>query len=327
MKIIRSAVGSMPSWGLIEEMQKSGIEVIGIDANPLSFGLELTKKSYVVPLANDPDFITEICKIIDKEHPDAILSGPEEELLVLSKHKELLHNKGVLLLCPDHESVEICSDKCKTHTFFNSIGVPTPIMYYFVNRTHHAILTRIESTKFPCIVKPRFGRGSSDIHIARNVDELSFYERQVTEPIIQEFIRGDEYTVDVLADESGNMLSVVPRLRIDTESGISVKGKTVYDKEIIDYCVKIAKELKLFGPSCIQCIRSESGLKFIEVNTRFGGGSILSIKADPTIILNLIKMVRGEETSPSKGFKRLTMLRYYSEVFVEKEVSRAGSFL
>jgi len=290
--------------------------VIGIDANPSSFGLQLLQNSYVVPMANDSNFITEIFKIIDKEHPDAILSGPEEELLILSKHKELFNDKGVLLLCPDYKYVHICSDKLKTHEFFNSIDVPTP-----------AIFKDTQSANVPCIIKPRFGRGSVDTYIAGNKEGIRYYLEKVNEPIIQEYINGDEYSVDVLADDSGNVLSVVPRLRIDVESGISVKGKTVYDREIIDHCIKITKELKLFGPSCIQCFRNEGGLKFIEINTRFGGGSILSIKADPTIIPNLIKMVKGEETSPSNGFKNgLTMLRYYSEVFVENEVARAGSF-
>jgi carbamoyl-phosphate synthase large subunit len=60
-------------------------------------------------------------------------------------------------------------------------------------------------------------------------------------------------------------------------------------------------------------------VKFIEINTRFGGGSILSIKADPTILINLIKLIKGEKTDPSVNFKEaLTMMRYYSEIFVNK---------
>jgi carbamoyl-phosphate synthase large subunit len=305
IKLIRSAVGSMPSWGLIEELQNAGVEIIGIDSTPLSFGLYLLKRNYVVPRGDDSNYITEILKIIDKEQPDAILSGPEEELLTLSRNKKKIEAQGTLVLCPDYKPVEICADKNKTDELFERIGIPTPELF-----------TDPDSVKFPCIIKPRFGRGSSDIHIAKNKEELHFYLKKLEAPVIQEFVQGDEYTVDILADEEGNALSVIPRLRLGIESGISVKGKTVYDKEIIDYCRKIAKGLKLFGPSCIQCIRSEEEVKFIEVNTRFGGGSILSIKADPAIIPNLVKMIKGEEPEPSEGFKEgLVMMRYLSEVF------------
>lgn len=312
IKIIRSAVGSMPSWGLIGELQKAGVEVIGMDSNPLSFGLYLLKESYIVPRGDNPNFIEEILKIIDKEQPDAILSGPEEELLTLSKNKSRIEERGTLLLCPDYKYVEICADKKKTNEVFERIRVSTPEIF------------DLDYPKFPCIIKPRFGRGSSNIYVAKDEEDLHFYLKKIEEPIIQEFVQGEEYTVDILADKDGNALSVVPRLRLHTESGISVKGKTVYDKEIITYCKKIAKELKLFGPSCIQCIRSKEGVKFIEVNTRFGGGSILSIKADPTIIPNLIKMIKEEKPEPSGGFKEdLVMLRYYSEVFILEEEIKA----
>ena len=43
-----------------------------------------------------------------------------------------------------------------------------------------------------------------------------------------------------LADKKGNSLSIIPRSRLYTESGISVKGKTVYDSEIIYYAKKIS---------------------------------------------------------------------------------------
>ncbi len=316
IKIIRSAVGSLPSWGLIEELQKAGVEIIGIDSNPLSFGLYHLKRNYVVPRGDDPNFIREILKIIDKEQPTAILSGPEEELLTLSKNKRKIEERGTLLLCPDYEYIEICADKKKTNEVFKRIRVPTPEIF------------DSSSAKFPCIIKPRFGRGSSNIYVAKNEEDLRFYLKKIEEPIFQEFVQGEEHTVDILADKDGNALSVIPRLRLHTESGISVKGKTVYDKEIIDYCKKIAKELKLFGPSCIQCIRSKEGVKFIEVNTRFGGGSILSIKADPTIISNLIKMIKEENPESSKEFREgLVMLRYYSEVFIlEEEIKKSGEF-
>lgn len=314
--IIRSAVGSMPSWGLIEKLQSAGVEIIGMDSNPLSFGLYLLKKSYVVPRGDNPNFIKEILKIIDKEQPNAILSGPEEELLTLSKNKERIEERGTLPLCPDYEYVKTCADKKKTSEVFNRIKIPSP-----------KIFDDTSLVEFPCIIKPRFGRGSSNIYVGKNEEDLRFYLKKIEEPVIQEFVQGEEYTVDILADRDGNALSIVPRLRLGTESGISVKGKTVYDKEIIDYCKKIAKELKLFGPSCIQCIRSKEGVKFIEVNTRFGGGSILSIKADSTIIPNLIKMTTDEKPEPSSGFKEgLVMLRYHSEVFILEEEIKKFNF-
>lgn len=307
IKIIRSAVGSLPSLGLIRELARHGVEVIGIDAALLSFGFHVLAKGYVVPKGDSPGFIQSILKIIDTERPDAIISGPESELLTLSKNKRDIEQRGALLLCPDYKYVSICADKMKTYEAFRTLNIPYPGLY--IER----------KVKFPCVVKPRIGRGSLGVYIARSEKELDFYVDMVKEPIIQEFIKGREYSIDMLTDKNGDALSIVPRLRLDVESGISTKGVTVYDKEIITYCRKIAKHLKLFGPSCIQCIRDVKGLKFIEVNARFGGGSILSMKSDPSIIPNLIKMIKRERPCPSKGFKEgLVMLRNYSEVILSE---------
>lgn len=304
--IIRTAVGCLSAVALIYELKRAKVKVVGTDCNPLSAGLYLCDKSYVVPRGEDPTFIEEILKICKVEKPIAIISGPEEELLTLSRNKRIFNELDILLLCPDHKTIKICADKLLTYKTFKKLNVPTPKIY------------NLENVEFPCIVKPRHGRGGREVYKAENPDELHLHLKKIKNPIIQEFVNGVEYTVDTFADLNGNPLSVVPRARLQTESGISIKGVTVHDAEIIEQCKKMVKKLKLIGPACFQCLKENDGeIKFIEINPRFGGGSILSIKADPTIIPNLIRIIKGEPPSPSAGFREgLVMLRFYSEVFL-----------
>jgi len=303
--VIRSAVGCLSAMALIKELQKENVKVIGIDCNPLSAGLYLCDKGYVAPKGDDPKFLDEILKICKIEKPNAILSGPEEEILVLSKNKKLFEELKILVLCPSYDTVKVCVDKAKTYRVFERYGIPTPRMY------------RKDDVEFPCVVKPRFGRGGKAVFKVNDMDELSLYLKKVSDPLIQEYVEGIEYSVDTFADLDANPLSIVPRIRIKVESGITVKGMTIYDEKIIECCEKIVEKLKLIGPACIQCIKDNDGtVKFTDINPRFGGGSILSIKADPTIIPNLIRIIKGEPPVPSDGFKEgLIMLRYYSEVF------------
>ena len=311
--ILRSAVGSPPSMSLINELRKQDVKVIGLDSNPLSAGLYLCDKGYLVPKGDDPKFLEEIIRICKIEKPNMILSGPEEEILTLSKNKNIFEKQNILVLCPDYKDVLVCVDKQKTYKLFKTLDIPTP-----------QVFSR-DIVKFPCIVKPRFGRGSKDVYIAKNRNELKLYLSIVKKPIIQEYVTGTEYSIDVFSNLDGTPLSILPRIRIQTESGISIKGKTVYDKKLIDYCKKITKKLKLIGPSCIQCIKNDNGVKFLEINTRFGGGSILSIKANPSIISNLIRLAKGEIPISNSSFKEgMIMLRYYDEVFLrENEILSA----
>jgi carbamoyl-phosphate synthase large subunit len=300
MKIIRTAVGSMVTWGMIEELQKLGIEVIGVDADFWSYAFELLDNYYVIPKANKPDFIKKLFGIAKYEKVDAIISGPEEELLILSKWRETFEREGIMILCPEYESIEFCIDKLKLNEFLRGNGIPVPKIY-----DEKEISSDYENAPHTKL-KWRFGRGGKKI------------ETQIENYLLhQEYIKGIEYSVDVLADKEGNTLNMVPRIREKVVDGKSVMCKTIVDKEIMTYCRKIVKKLKLFGPSCIQCIENEKGIYFIDINPRFGGGSILSIKADPTFLFNLIQLIKGEIPIPSNTFKEgLTMMRYYKEVYI-----------
>ena len=47
-----------------------------------------------------------------------------------------------------------------------------------------------------------------------------------------EFLSGNEYTIDVLCDLKGEILSIVPRKRLQIKAGISSKGKIIIQKLI-----------------------------------------------------------------------------------------------
>jgi carbamoyl-phosphate synthase large subunit len=306
--ILKSSVGSPPAMALVNELKKNGIKVIGVDSDPLSAGLYLCDKGHVIHNADHPKFIDDILRICDIEKPNLMLPGPDLGILKISKIKELLAKRGVLVLCPDYDTTSIFVNKKMTYQKLESLGIPIP-----------KIFTK-KSLKFPCVIKPSYGSGGKDVYFVRNKTEFNSHISKVKQPVIQELLVGTEYTVDIFSDLDGIPLSIIPRKRIQTESGVSIKGVTVYDKIIIDYCDKIARKLRLIGPSCIQCIKNKRSVKFIEVNLRFGGGSILSLKADPSIVSNLIKIGRGEKPTPSKNFEiGLTMLRYYKEVFVPSD--------
>jgi len=307
LTLLRTAVGSLPSLGLIEELQDHGFRVVGADADSAAYGLLYLDDSYVVPPGDSPEFTDAMKRIAAAEDVNAILPGPESEIRSLSRQKEAFREQAAMVLCPDAAAVSTCIDKSKTHDAFERADVPVPEQY------------SRESIDFPCVVKPRMGGGSSGVNVAHSEAQAQVYASQLADPIFQEYVEGPEYTVDVLCDRGGRTLSVVPRRRHGVESGKSVTGETVRRKDIIDHCKTIAREVDLFGPACIQCIDGENGLRFIEVNTRFGGGAVLSIQADDSILPNLERLIRGEAGVESDGFREnLVMVRNYTELYAER---------
>jgi carbamoyl-phosphate synthase large subunit len=298
----------MPTKGLVDQLQEVGATVIGVDAEPYSYGLVYADDGYVVPRGDDPAFVDELLSVVRSESVDALLLSPESEVLAVSKQREHFESAGCLPLCPSHDVVQRCTDKRRAHECAAELGVPSPPTY-----------ESVETAEFPCIVKPQYGRGSTGVHVAQNREELAVYASNVEDPIFQEFIPGTEYTVDVLADRDGTVLSVVPRERVGVESGKSVTGKTVADEQLREYSRRIASSWELFGPSCLQFIRGDRGLQFIEANTRFGGGAVLSLHADRNLIPNLVALIEGSETRVSETYETgLVMLRNYEQLFVEE---------
>ena len=147
ISVLRTAAGSPAAVGMIKALRRRNIRVIGTDCNPLSAGFHFCDSSYVTPWGDDPQFISRLLAICDIEKPHAIISGPEEEVLTLSKNKRHFNKRDVVVLTPDYEAVAICADKLATDAFFRQTHVPT-LTYYAV--------------RFPAI-KPRFGRGGTDV--------------------------------------------------------------------------------------------------------------------------------------------------------------------
>lgn len=158
----------------------------------------------------------------------------------------------------------------------------------------------------------------------RNAEELKFFIRYVPDAIVQEFITGEEYKMDILVDPSGRVRSVVPRLRLETKAGEISKGVTVKNIDIINAGKKVVEALPgAVGCITVQCFLTTGGeIKLIEINPRFGGGIPLSIKAGANFPRWIIEMYRGRdiETITDSWVDGLVMLRYDDEIFTMKEM-------
>jgi carbamoyl-phosphate synthase large subunit len=136
--------------------------------------------------------------------------------------------------------------------------------------------------------------------------------------IYQEFLPGDEYTIDVMSDLEGNPIISVPRIRLQTKSGISTKGKILLDKELIEESMKIVKKLRIIGPSCIQMKKDNLGqFKLVEINPRLGGGTIFTTLAGANFPRMVVDLVEGKKIDPPK-ISEITVLRYFEEIVLDE---------
>ncbi|HHV27337.1 MAG TPA: ATP-grasp domain-containing protein [Tissierellia bacterium] len=291
--------------------------VVGVDSGNLAPATYFVDEFYKVPRCDEKNYVNCLIDICKKEKVDMIVPLYEKEFLKLCDSRKLFEEIGTVLLLSHKKIIEICNDKLESYKFFIENDIKTPFTYDMKS-------IKKKEVSFPLIIKPRDGMGSKGVFIVKNEKELNFFIDYVKNPIVQEFVEGTEYTIDVLCDLKGKVISVVPRERIEVRSGEVSKSKIVKNSNIInatlDLCNKlnIDSDIKPVGPLTIQCIVNKSDdIKFIEVNPRFGGGVPLTFEAGVSYQKYFEKMVNGEDIlSIINDFKEITMLRFDDAVFI-----------
>jgi carbamoyl-phosphate synthase large subunit len=129
------------------------------------------------------------------------------------------------------------------------------------------------------------------------------------------------YTLDLLADLTGRVVSVVPRQRLRVVSGESVVGRTVEAPVLVDRAVALSTSLGLVGHNTLQCFFEDAEPLWIEVNPRFGGGAALGFAAGVDTPRLLVEWLQGAPVVPRLGqYERgLTMYRYSTDLYVRGE--------
>ncbi|MCL6494751.1 MAG: ATP-grasp domain-containing protein [Ignavibacterium sp.] len=273
-----------------ETLQRMGLKgkIVAADMAKNAPALYVADEMELVPPVLDESYISVLKGLCVKHAIKLLVPLIDNELLILSKYKDDFMDVGTRVLVSSELVNQICFDKRKTHFFFKEAGVETPYLYDIDD-----IMNNNVDINFPLIIKPAKGSRSIGVNIVNSIEELQFYFKCIEEPIIQEFVVGEEYTLDVFADFSGKVISVVPRLRIETRSGEVSKGLTVKNYDIINAGKMVVESLPgAEGCITVQCILTpDNVIKFIEINPRFGGGFPLSARAGalfPQWIIELI---------------------------------------
>jgi carbamoyl-phosphate synthase large subunit len=246
--------------------------IIVTDIDPLAPALHVADTYYIVPRVTDPAYIPTILEICQREKINLVFPLIDPDIPVLANHKSTFEATGIRLAVVPLSAVDIVNDKWQTHKFFQKLGVPTP-KSWLPEHFPKDIDTKL------LFVKPRFGSAAKNTFLVRNQEELDFFVKYVPQPIIQEYITGDEITNDVVCDLESSVLAIVSRQRIEVRWGEVAKGVTIYNPYIIDMCKKIAEALPSTGPITVQCIIYKDTPFFIEINARIGGGFPLGIAA------------------------------------------------
>jgi carbamoyl-phosphate synthase large subunit len=177
------------------------------------------------------------------------------------------------------------------------------------------------SWTYPVIVKPRTGSGSRDISAIVSADELKT-ALSAAEPgagfLVQEYLPGEEYSVDMLSDTDGRVVAGVPRVRARVDSGVSVAGRTLHDRELEQFGATVATTVGLTYISNVQVRRDSDGEPaLLEVNPRVPGSLSLTIASGVDMPRLALDALRGRPLPEHAEFVEKAMVRFLDERFLD----------
>ncbi|WP_025209247.1 ATP-grasp domain-containing protein [Hippea sp. KM1] len=293
---------------LVRNFQKYA-KVYTCDMNPeMSAACQVSDGYFRVPKVNDKNYIEILLDYCLKNNINIVIPTIDPELIILSKAKTDFKKNNILIAISSLNICEMFYSKRKTEYFFKKIKLKTP-----------RVIDNLKDATYPLFAKLENSSSSVGATKVESYEEAIILKKKNPLYVFQEYIEGEEYTVDVFVNREGKVISIVPRLRIEVRSGEVSKGKTVKDAHIIGQIKKLFKHLNgVYGAITVQLFKKEGELFFIEINPRFGGGYPLSYLAGSDFAKYLIKDYLGENLEYSENWKNnLIMLRYDAEVLVD----------
>lgn len=244
-------------------------------------------KFVVSPYCFEDTYVPFILNYCVSNNITAVISVYDVDVGVLSKYKKLFKEHGITLVMPDSSFVEICNDKWKTYLFLKDNHFYTPLTFLGIDSVKNAL--KSGEISFPVVVKPRFGNGSIGVNIAENQEELTvFYEKTKRSilnswlsfesssekeiVIFQQFIKGDEYGVDIINDLKGSFVTSIVKKKHGMRSGETDAATIIENNKIFLETKKIALLSNHIANLDCDGFLLDNHFYILEMNPRFGGG-------------------------------------------------------
>jgi carbamoyl-phosphate synthase large subunit len=245
-------------------------------------------KHYEVEPISSQTWSQQLKSAIEAERVTHILPAHDEVIVPLLENERLL---GAKIVASGLETCRVARSKRETVKRLTGV-LPVPTIF--------DVSSAVED--FPVFLKPDRGQGSRGALVARTREELDVALARDASLVIQEYLPGEEYTVDCFSDREKGLLYAAGRKRIKITSGIASRSQFVQNTRFADYARRIHKALPFWGAWFFQLKASAEGeLKLLEVAPRIAGTSGLSRTSGVNLpLLGLYESDRIEVSIPNE---------------------------
>lgn len=319
--ILVTGAGALLGQGILRLLQIADFskKIYTTDPDPRSTGHWLGDYAITVPMANDPNFIDSIKKIVETYNIDALLVGTDVELPILSRYKDEFSKKyNCKIVVSSEEVINIANDKFLTAAFLEKNNFPFP---FSVMANDKEKLNEIEQKfGFPLFAKPFDGARSIGAKKIVNHNELMDIYSPGSNLVVQQFLSDTEgeFTSGCLV--INRKCKAIVTLKRDLRDGNTYRAYIDDETSKYDnYIIPIAEKLNPDGPVNFQ-FRILNGKPVIfEINCRFSGTTPLRHYFGFNEVEALLNHYLFGKEIELPTLKNGIVLRAWSDIFIEED--------
>lgn len=341
--VMFTACGSQFAPGIVKCFKNNGereIRVIGGDMNDHPTNKYIVDAFYVLPPATAVNYVDEILAICKKEKVDILFPQMSSELVAIEEKLDLFKEIGTTVSISRGENLRIANNKAMLYQYMNERGIEVPP--FKIARSiveFERAVSALGYPEKPVCIKMAESSGSRGIRIIDSSKSLydlfvhskpeSFhttYEYMMRtlreapvfpELLIMKCLPGNEYTVDLLADD-GEVLYISGRNNTSMIMSIAQESVLQENQHAFEIAKKVVKELCLNGVIGMDFIFDENGVtQLMDINPRIDATITLFAAGGLNLPYLCIKRILGEDM-PKIDIRYGTHLkRRYEEAFTD----------
>jgi carbamoylphosphate synthase large subunit len=264
-KILVTGVGGPAGRSVSSLLLERHVIIIGTDMNAVEMD---GVRFYKVPPANAPDLLPMVFSLAKQESVDLVIPTVSEELPVFARGWQW--QQEIPALISSARAVETADDKYLTSQVLSAHKVAVP--HFCLPSQVHSPAELEELIGWPCISKPRIGRGGREVFLHEQ-DDWPTITTLGDNYILQEFAEGKDYAPNIYIGPDGQTVVVVLE-KTELKEGRVGNAKSVrrvMEEDVAELARQAARAVELSGPLDIDIRRKSDGTPVVlEINARFG---------------------------------------------------------
>lgn len=288
--IVGASVLQLPAIIKAKEM---GLHVAVVDYNPQAIGIQFADVFFDASTKDEDGVLA----AAEKYKPNGIMTlATDLPMRGVAKVSEKLGLHSIT-----YDTAIKATDKYEMIKAFKAFGVASP--WFYTADSLDELKELKDKLSYPCIMKPTDNAGSHGVVLAHDFDELiKSYEYSRSSAvqgkvIIEEYLQGDEVSVEVMAvDGKINILQITDKLTTGAphfvEMGHSQPSRHPLEVQnaIKDLAIKACKSVGIQqGPAHVEMMITENGPVMIELGARMGGDNITTSLVPLSTGIDMVK--------------------------------------